>query len=100
MADPVFADGRADMFFSSPEDDRPSVEEVIEGVGLRPVYVGEDQEALVDALFQLWIALASQTRTRQKACLSAPRRLKPAKTPADSGGNRPNKELSWSMARR
>ncbi len=58
LADPVFADGRADMFFSSLEDDRPTVEEVIEGVGLRPVYVGEDQEALVDALFQLWIALA------------------------------------------
>jgi hypothetical protein len=34
------------------------VEEVIEGVGLRPVYVGEDQEAIIDALFQLWIALA------------------------------------------
>jgi predicted dinucleotide-binding enzyme len=68
MADPVFADGRADMFFSSPEGDRPTVEEVIEGVGLRPVYVGEDQEALVDALFQLWIALAiKQGRGRRLA---------------------------------
>ena len=68
MADPVFADGRADMFFSSPADDRLTVEEVIEGVGLRPVYVGEDQEALVDALFQLWIALAiKQGRGRRLA---------------------------------
>ncbi len=68
MADPVFADGRADMFFSSPKDDRRSVEEVIEGVGLRPVYVGEDQEALLDALFQLWIALAiKQGRGRRLA---------------------------------
>lgn len=68
MADPVFADGRADMFFFSPEDDRSTVEEVIEGVGLRPVYVGEDQEALVDALFQLWIALAmKQGRGRRLA---------------------------------
>ncbi len=68
MADPVFADGRADMFFSSPEGDRPTVEKVIEGVGLRPVYVGEDQEALVDALFQLWIALAiKQGRGRRLA---------------------------------
>src|SRR5579864_2708349 len=58
MADPVFADGRADMFFSAPQGDRATVESVIEGVGLRPVYVGEDQEAIVDALFQLWIALA------------------------------------------
>ncbi len=68
MADPVFADGRADMFFSAPEEDRATVEDVIEGVGLRPVYVGEDQEALVDALFQLWIALAmKQGRGRRLA---------------------------------
>jgi hypothetical protein len=68
MADPVFADGRADMFFSAPEVDRPTVEAVIEGVGLRPVYVGEDQEALIDALFQLWIALAiKQGRGRRLA---------------------------------
>jgi 8-hydroxy-5-deazaflavin:NADPH oxidoreductase len=29
LADPVFAEGRADMFFSSPEDDRSTVELVI-----------------------------------------------------------------------
>jgi predicted dinucleotide-binding enzyme len=68
MADPVFADGKADMFFSAPEADRATVETVIEGVGLRPVYVGEDQEALIDALFQLWIALAiKQGRGRRLA---------------------------------
>jgi hypothetical protein len=56
------------MFFSAPEVDRASVETVIEGVGLRPVYVGEDQEALIDALFQLWIALAiKQGRGRRLA---------------------------------
>jgi len=60
MADPEFADGRADMFFSAPAADRATVEQVIEGVGLRPVYVGEDQEAIIDALFRLWIALAIQ----------------------------------------
>jgi len=37
MADPMFDDGPADMFFSAPEADR---ETVIEGVGLRPAYVG------------------------------------------------------------
>lgn len=58
LAEPVFADGPADMFFSAPSDDRGAVETVIEGVGLRPVYVGEDREALIDALFELWIALA------------------------------------------
>jgi hypothetical protein len=68
MADPVFADGRADMFFSAPEADRPTVEAVIAGVGLRPVYVGEDREEIVDALFQLWIALAiGQGRGRRLA---------------------------------
>jgi predicted dinucleotide-binding enzyme len=68
MADPVFADGRADMFFSAPQSDRATVDAVIEGVGLRPVYVGEDQEAIIDALFQLWIALAvKQGRGRRLA---------------------------------
>jgi len=68
FADPVFTEGRADMFFSAPEGDRLLVEKIIEGVGLRPVYVGEDQEAIIDALFQLWIALAiKQGRGRRLA---------------------------------
>jgi predicted dinucleotide-binding enzyme len=68
FADPVFSEGRADMFFSAPERDRVLVEGVIDGVGLRPVYVGEDQEAIIDALFQLWIALAlTQGRGRRIA---------------------------------
>jgi predicted dinucleotide-binding enzyme len=68
FADPVFSEGRADMFFSAPEDDRQLVEDVIAGVGLRPVYVGEDQEAIIDALFRLWIALAlKQGRGRRIA---------------------------------
>jgi len=68
MADPVF-DGRpADMFFSAAESDRSTVETVIEGVGLRPVYVGADEEAIVDSLFRLWIALAiKQGRGRRLA---------------------------------
>jgi predicted dinucleotide-binding enzyme len=68
MADPVFADGRADMFFSSPEADRATVETIIEGVGLRPIYLGEDQEALVDSLLTLWFQLAvKQGRGRRLA---------------------------------
>jgi hypothetical protein len=68
MADPEFPDGRADMFFSAPENDRTTVETVIEGVGLRPIFVGADQEALIDALFQLWVALAmKQGRGRRLA---------------------------------
>jgi 8-hydroxy-5-deazaflavin:NADPH oxidoreductase len=68
LAEPVFADGPADMFFSAPEPDRRTAEDVIQAVGLRPIYVGEDQEALIDALFQLWIALAlKQGRGRRLA---------------------------------
>ena len=68
FADPQFADGPADLFFSAPEDDRTTVEAVIEGVGLVPVYVGADQEELIDALFRLWIALAiGQGRGRRLA---------------------------------
>ena len=66
MADPVFDGIRADMFFSAPEDDRGTVERIVEGVGLRPVYVGADKEDLVDALFFLWVALAvGQARGRR-----------------------------------
>jgi hypothetical protein len=68
MADPIFAGVQADMFFSAAEGDRPVVEAVISGVGMRPVFVGEDQEQLVDALFQLWVALAmKQGRGRRMA---------------------------------
>ena len=68
MASPVFPGGVADMFFSAPESDRQTVEEVISGVGLRPVYVGTDEEALVDCLFRLWVNLAmNQGRGRRLA---------------------------------
>ena len=45
------------MFFSGPEEDRTTVETIIDAVGLRPVYVGADQEALIDALFSGWFSL-------------------------------------------
>jgi 8-hydroxy-5-deazaflavin:NADPH oxidoreductase len=58
MEDPEFADGPADLFFSAADADRAVVEEVIRGVGLNPIDLGPDREDLVDALFQVWIALA------------------------------------------
>ena len=68
LADPEFPDGPADMFFSAAEDDRAVVEDMIQGVGLRPVYVGPDQEDVIDGLFRLWIALAiGQRRGRRLA---------------------------------
>ncbi len=68
MAEPQFADGPADLFFSAPEGDRATVETIVADVGLRPVYVGADQEQLIDSLFRLWIALAiGQGRGRRLA---------------------------------
>jgi 8-hydroxy-5-deazaflavin:NADPH oxidoreductase len=68
MEQPEFADGPADLFFSAPDDDRAVVEDVIRGVGLNPVDLGADREDLVDALFQVWIALAiGQGRGRRLA---------------------------------
>lgn len=68
MADPLLDGQQADMFFSAPVPDRSVVEELVRGVGLRPVYVGADQEDLLDALFRLWIALAvGQNRGRRLA---------------------------------
>src|SRR3954470_18195949 len=68
FADPVFADGPADLFFSAAEGDRVAVETLITDVGLRPIYVGADQESILDALFKLCIALAmTQGRGRRIA---------------------------------
>jgi 8-hydroxy-5-deazaflavin:NADPH oxidoreductase len=68
MADPVFDGVPADMFFSCAEDDCQTVASVVRGVGLRPMYVGPDQEALVDCVFRLWIALAvTQAHGRRMA---------------------------------
>ncbi len=68
MADPVVGGVRADLFFSAPDQDRATLEELIGAVGLGPVFVGADQEALVDALFRLWVDLAmAQGRGRRLA---------------------------------
>jgi len=60
MAQPRFAEGAADLYFSAPVADRAVVELAIEGVGLRPVFVGSDREDLVDGVFRLWVALAAE----------------------------------------
>lgn len=58
FADPDFDGVAADMFFSAPESHRAAVERLIEAVGLRPVYVGADQDDVVDGVLRLWFALA------------------------------------------
>jgi 8-hydroxy-5-deazaflavin:NADPH oxidoreductase len=68
MADPQFAAGPVDLCFSAPEPDRATVEQLITDVGLHPVYLGADREAVVDALFRVWITLAiEQGRGRRLA---------------------------------
>ena len=57
FADPQYDDGPADLFFAAAPDDRSVVEDVISGVGLRPVYAGEDP-TVVDAVGRLWMTLA------------------------------------------
>lgn len=58
FADPDFDGTPADLFFSSSAADRGVVEELVTAVGLRPMYVGENQQDVVDAMLRLWFALA------------------------------------------
>ena len=58
FADPVFDGTPADLFFSSSAADRAAVEELVTAVGLRPMYVGENQQDVVDGMLRLWFALA------------------------------------------
>ena len=68
FAEPRFDGLEADLFFSSTEADRPVVEALIEAVGLRPMFVGEDQHEVVDGVLRLWFALAvAQHRGRHLA---------------------------------
>ena len=67
MARPRFVEGVADLHVSAPVDDRDAVKMAIEGVGLRPVFVGSYQEDLVDSVFRLWVALATEHGRRATA---------------------------------
>jgi 8-hydroxy-5-deazaflavin:NADPH oxidoreductase len=59
---PRFGDERADLFYSGPPVHQAMVEELIVGVGLRPVYVGDGVAAadLLDGVTRLWFTLALQ----------------------------------------
>lgn len=58
FANPVFDGVAADLFYSCAEPDRETLERLISAVGLRPMYVGEDQQDVVDGVLRLWFALA------------------------------------------
>jgi predicted dinucleotide-binding enzyme len=58
FARPTFDGVAADLFFSAPADDRATVEQLISDVGLRPMYLGEGKQDLVDSVLPLWFTLA------------------------------------------
>ena len=58
FAEPRYGDTEGDLFFSSSDADRGLVETLIEAVGLRPMYLGEGQQEVVDGVLRLWFALA------------------------------------------
>ena len=57
FAEPEFDGAPADLFFSCRQDDRAALEELIGAVGLRPAYLGEDKQNVVDGALPLWFAL-------------------------------------------
>jgi predicted dinucleotide-binding enzyme len=58
LREPEFAGERADMFFSAAEADQRTVADLIDAMGLRPVWVGENTHDTVDGMLRLWFALA------------------------------------------
>jgi predicted dinucleotide-binding enzyme len=58
FANPDFAGTAADLFYSCGPDDRPALERLISAVGLRPMYLGDNQYDTVDGVLRLWFALA------------------------------------------
>ena len=52
---PTWDGVRGDLVFTSEEADRSTVEELIDAVGLRPVYLGPGQQDLVDAVLRLLV---------------------------------------------
>jgi predicted dinucleotide-binding enzyme len=57
FAEPRFDGVPADLFFSAPEDARSTVEELINDVGLRPAFLGEGKQDVVDYVLPLWFNL-------------------------------------------
>ena len=63
----------ADLFYTGPDGVvRKQVEELIAAVGLRPIWVGDnDLTAVVDAIGQLWVTLVFQRGWNRRLALKA-----------------------------
>lgn len=57
FADPLFDGVPADLFYSAPPADEAAVAQLISDVGLRPAYLGEGKQDVVDGVLPLWISL-------------------------------------------
>lgn len=62
MARPVIDGQRVDMFYTSPPTARHTTEQLIEAVGLRPIWLGEGRRMadMLDSITRLWFHLALQ----------------------------------------
>jgi predicted dinucleotide-binding enzyme len=58
FADPQIGGEQIDLFFCSDPAARPTAEQLIAEIGLRPVYIGDiDQAAALDGMTRVWFAL-------------------------------------------
>jgi len=69
FVDPVFDSVQADLFYAGPEgEEGAAVEELIRDVGLRPVRIGDaDQAGMTDEVLRLWFTLVRGGRGRHLA---------------------------------
>jgi predicted dinucleotide-binding enzyme len=67
LQDPHYGDVVGDMFYTSSEADREIVEQLIDAVGLRPVWLGDGAQAQLDDLLRLWFTLSRISGSRHFA---------------------------------
>ena len=67
LTNPRYGTVVGDMFFSADESDQGTVELLVEAVGLRPVYLGDGTQELLDDLLRLWFTLSRRMGTRHLA---------------------------------
>jgi predicted dinucleotide-binding enzyme len=69
FANPVYNGIQADLFYSGPDGAaRQTVEQLIEEIGLRPIRLGDAEQAgLVDSVLTLWFTLVQQGKGRNLA---------------------------------
>lgn len=69
FANPLYQGVQGDLFYSGPDGaPRQTVEQLIEEIGLRPIRLGDaDQADAVDAVLTLWFSLVRQGKGRHLA---------------------------------